>query len=44
MDQDAPAVDKDEETHVHEAVQREEEHKDVVWQRLGVSIQWVEGV
>lgn len=44
VDQDAPAVDKDEEPHVHESVQWEQEDEDVVWQRLRVAVERMESV
>lgn len=44
VDQDGPDVDEDEEEYVGELLQREDEGKEMIWDRLGEAVKRVERV
>ena len=44
VDEDCPDVDRDEEQHVRELLQREDEWEDVVWETLGPAVDGMEGM
>jgi hypothetical protein len=44
VDEDGPEVDQDEEDEVEMPLEGEDEDEEVVWNGLGVTVDWVEGM
>jgi len=44
VDEDGPEVNQDEEDEVEMPLEGEDEDKEVVWNGLGVTVDWVEGM